>query len=263
MPPNNEDRCESTHLPSCPNGVRRCAGLRGHEGNMHSNGYEDWIVIDETAQANRQAPLDSCPRCAAYERAFRTMRGRAEDGDTVGSVPASAWDIICKDRDEWKRRAMKAESSIALRELTEETERLGGYDAEFTEDVARTLGLMRHAEHRCPHCSEKFNVPGVMTMSVEDRRRLVHAAATANDSETPKGSENDVDVSTCTCRTCDDVRLGAVAAADWLSVGMFGRYTSRRLCGFVRLHAHFCLPSPRIVQEGRRAISDRHFRVQP
>ena len=65
-----------------------------------------------------------CPRCAEYERAFCTMRGNVDDGDTVGSLPASAWDVICKDRDEWKRRALLAEDKLAIYVMAEEFERL-------------------------------------------------------------------------------------------------------------------------------------------
>jgi hypothetical protein len=57
----------------------------------------------------------------------RTMREVPPDSATkthgIVSVPGSAWDIVCQDRDEWKRRALKAEAENA-RLLSERTKLL-------------------------------------------------------------------------------------------------------------------------------------------
>ncbi len=34
----------------------------------------------------------------------------ADDGKTVASEPGDAWQIVCQDRDVWKRRALAAEA---------------------------------------------------------------------------------------------------------------------------------------------------------
>ena len=65
-----------------------------------------------------------CPRCAAYERAFRTMTPTSSETVSRCSVPGSAWDIVCKDRDEWKRRATLAEDKLAIYVMAEAFERL-------------------------------------------------------------------------------------------------------------------------------------------
>ncbi|HEY2512766.1 MAG TPA: hypothetical protein VGI39_17990 [Polyangiaceae bacterium] len=58
-------------------------------------------------------------------RSVLCSRREAPEGDHtrgVASVPASAWDIVCKDRDEWKRKAVALETS--LREAREAFEAL-------------------------------------------------------------------------------------------------------------------------------------------